>query len=113
MARVRIIDLPPFVGPLSALILFRQSLTDDRRGLASFLSKSLKTAYSIDEGEIEEKISGDMLMYRYTVLFMVSQPVVIVAYAVEAIILFKEMNSIIFGVTVLFAASFPLIRSFV
>ena len=56
------IALPPFIGMLSALILFRQSLTDDRRGLASFLSKSLKTAYSIDEGEIEEKISGDMLM---------------------------------------------------
>lgn len=106
------IALPPFIGMLSALILFRQSLTDDRRGLASFLSKSLKTAYSIDEGEIEEKISGDMLMYRYTVLFMVSQPIVIVVYAVEAFMLFKEMNSIIFGVTVLVAASFPLIRSF-
>ena len=103
------IALPPFIGMLSALILFRQSLTDDRRGLASFLSKSLK---SIDEGEIEEKISGDMLMYRYTVLFMVSQPIVIVVYAVEAFMLFKEMNSIIFGVTVLTAASFPLIRSF-
>lgn len=106
------IALPPFVGMLAALILFRQSLVDDRRGLASFLSKSLKTAYSIDEGEIEEKISGDMLMYRYTVLFMVSQPVVIVVYAVEAVMLFREMNSVIFGAAILIAASFPLIRSF-
>lgn len=112
VALVLNIALPPFVGMLAALILFRQSLTDDRRGLASFLSKSLKTAYSIDEGGIEEKISGDMLMYRYTVLFMVSQPIVIAVYAAEAIMLFRKMDSIIFGGTILLAASLPLIRSF-
>lgn len=108
------IFIEPLISMLDCIIIFKQSLRNDEFTMKSFLCKDYLDAKKLTEGAFQERMNDDLVNYRFLIIFIISQPFVILIYGIEVIyMLSKSSGSLLFLITVLLSASMPMIRTII